>query len=68
MIADRVEIRIERALMAASIVCPDDACGMHCRCTGYVPGEMAMFVCLGCHSRYFVGLGAQPVLRSEEAD
>lgn len=65
MIADRVEVRVARALMDASIACPDDDCGMHCRCTGYVPGEMAIFECLGCRTRYYVGLGAQPVLRVE---
>jgi hypothetical protein len=38
---------------------------MHCRCTGYVPGELATFECRGCATRYYVGLGPQPVLRAE---
>ena len=67
MIIDQVDVRIDRALMAASICCPDSACGMHCRCTGYVPGELAIFECRGCQQRYFVGLGPQPVLRVESA-
>ena len=59
----RVEIRVERALMACSIECP--ACGLFCRCTGYVPGELALFECRGCAVRYYVGLGTHPVLRAE---
>jgi hypothetical protein len=65
VIADRVEVQIDRALMAASIVCPETDCGHYCRCTGYVPGEMAIFECRFCATRYYVGLGAQPVLRHE---
>lgn len=65
MIADRVDIRIDRALMEASIACPESTCGLHCRCVAYIPGEMAAFECRGCGARYYVGLGAQPVLRRE---
>ena len=62
---DTVEIRIARALQNAAIVCPDRACGMHCHCTGYLPGEWALFECRACQTRYHVGLGPAPLLRAE---
>jgi hypothetical protein len=51
--------------MDASIICPAPLCGYYCRCTGYVPGEMATFECRACETRYYVGLGASPILRVE---
>lgn len=60
-----VEVRISQALLHSSIVCPAPHCGMACRCTGYVPGELATFECRMCQVRYWVGLGPQPVLRAE---
>lgn len=60
-----VDIRISRALMDSSIICPAPLCGYHCRCVAYVPGEVCAFVCLACQTKYWVGLGAQPVLRVE---
>lgn len=54
-------IRIDRPLMEASISCP--ACGHHCACVGFVPGELALFACRHCAVRYYLGLGANPVLR-----
>jgi hypothetical protein len=60
-----VDIRISRALLDATIICPSRTCGMTCRCTGYVPAEMATFECRGCSRRFYVGLGTSPVLREE---
>lgn len=60
-----VDIRISRALMDASIICPAPLCGYHCRCVAYIPGELATFVCLACETKYWVGLGPAPVLRVE---
>lgn len=60
-----VEVRISRALIDASICCPAPDCGMHCRCTGWIPGECAIFECRCCERRWYVGLGASPVLRVE---
>jgi hypothetical protein len=62
---DHAVIRIDRALMEASIVCPSPLCGYHCRCVGYVAGELALFECRACQTRYYLGLGASPVLRAE---
>lgn len=62
----RVVVTVERALMASSISCP--ACGLFCRCTGYIPGEVAAFECRACAVRYWIRLGTHPVLRAEALD
>jgi hypothetical protein len=60
-----VEIKISRALMDSSIICPAPLCGMYCSCVAYIPGELCAFVCRACQTRYWVGLGPSPVLRVE---
>jgi hypothetical protein len=65
VILDRVVLAVDRPLMGLAMSCPDTSCGLHCRCTLYIPGEMATFECRACGHRYYVGLGAQPLLRVE---
>lgn len=65
MILERVVIDVDRPLMGLSMACPESTCRLHCHCMLFVPGELAIFECRACQRRYFVGLGAQPLLRSE---
>lgn len=61
----QVDIRVSRMLIDGSIICPAPLCGMYCSCVAYIPGEVCAFVCKACQTKYWVGLGPNPILRVE---